>query len=410
MRRLIGVLVGVLMMCGALAGGIAAGAAPADAARLQIGASSLTAEGRDRGRPRPLTLRLALDRAVPYRVFMVDDPVRLIVDLKGVDLSGLRPADLFGHDRVPAIRWGEFRRDWSRIVIELPAPYRVVQAGLRAAAIQPELTVVIKPVAREEFQPRPSATAALRNLPEPVATDPGADEGDGLTVALDPGHGGFDPGAESGGATEANLVLTFALELRAALRARGIGVVMTREDDSFVSLEARMTAAREAGADLFVSLHADALPTGQAAGATVYTWDPRSDDRAAGQLAARHNRDDLMQGVDLGGEDDVLATVLMDFARTDTQPRSEAFARFLTSRMALMGIGLHDRPVQRAAFSVLKSPDIPSVLLELGFISDPSDLARLRDPAWRARMVGVVAESIGAWAREDHMRKSVLRR
>lgn len=184
---------------------------------------------------------------------------------------------------------------------------------------------------------------------------------------------------------------------------------MTREDDSFVRLEERMTRARAAGAQLFLSLHADALPQGQAAGATVYLWNPASDGRAARQLAMRHDRDDLVAGVDLAGQDDALADTLMDFARTDTQPRSENFARWLTSRMALMGIGMHGRPVKGAAFSVLKSPDIPSALLELGFISDDSDRANLTDPSWRARMVEVVADAITGWARDDRARSAMLR-
>lgn len=171
-----------------------------------------------------------------------------------------------------------------------------------------------------------------------------------------------------------------------------------------------MTLAREAGAQLFLSLHADALPTGQAAGATIYLWDPDSDGRAAQQLALRHDRDDLLAGIDLAGEDDALAAALMDFVRTDTQPRSENFARFLTSRMALMGIGLHGRPVQDAAFSVLKSPDMPSALLELGFISDDQDRANLGDPLWRARMVQVLVESVTGWARDEAVRATMLRR
>lgn len=380
-----------------------------EAARLQIGASSLTTEGRDRGRARPMELTLTLNRAVPYRVFLVADPVRLIVDLQGVDLSDVSPDDLFGHDHVPALRWGRFRRGWSRVVVELPGPYRITSAGQRAAAPEPVIRIALQPVPEDQFDPRPSATAALRDLPEPSDLPPPEPGTGKLTVMLDPGHGGFDPGAEAEGETEADLVLTFALELRKSLRARGVEVAMTREDDHFVSLEARTTAARAAGADLFLSLHADALPRGQAAGATVYLWNPRADDRAAAQLAARHDRDDLLAGIDLAGQDDALAAAMMDFARTDTQPRSENFARFLTSRMALMGIGLHGRPVQGAAFSVLKSPDIPSALLELGFISDMNDRANLTDPLWRARMVAVLSEAIIGWARDENARRDLLR-
>lgn len=378
-------------------------------AHLQIGASSLLAEGRGHGKPRPMELTLVLDRPVPYRTFLVGDPARLIVDLKDADLAGLSPQDLFGHDLVPAIRWGAFGQGWSRIVLELGGPYRIARAGLRATAPEPVLRVALEPVSAQDFAPRPSATTALRDLPLP-ADLPRMQRDEGLIVVLDPGHGGFDPGALANGASEANLVLVFALELRAALKNRGIGVVMTRERDSFVSLEQRMTLARSAQADLLISLHADALPSGQATGASVYVWSERANDRAAAQLALRHDRDDLLAGVDLAGQDDTLAGVMMDFARTDTQPRSENFARFLVSRIALMGIGLHGRPVQGAAFSVLKAPDIPSVLLELGFISDPEDRANLSDPAWRERMVRALAESIEGWARDEEARKAVLRR
>ncbi|MBU3029415.1 N-acetylmuramoyl-L-alanine amidase [Paracoccus marinaquae] len=385
-------------------------AAPAqEVARLEPGSSSLTRTGRGWWGPPPLELQLTLSRPVAYRAYLVADPIRLVVDLKGADLSGTRPEDLPGADLVPAIRWGRFQRGWSRIVVELPGPYRVASAGQRTGDPQSRITVALRPVGTADFYPRPSAATALRDLPSPVQF-PESGSREGLVVALDPGHGGFDPGAQSDGQTEADLVLTFAQELRTALEARGVSVVMTRDDDSFVRLEDRMTLAREAGAQLFLSLHADALPTGQAAGATIYLWDPDSDGRAAQQLALRHDRDDLLAGIDLAGEDDALAAALMDFVRTDTQPRSENFARFLTSRMALMGIGLHGRPVQDAAFSVLKSPDMPSALLELGFISDDQDRANLGDPLWRARMVQVLVESVTGWARDEAVRATMLRR
>ena len=410
-------LAAILALCLALAGPAAA----QEPARLQPGASSLVATGsgwairgwdpRGWSGPPPLELRLVLDRPVPYRAFLVADPARLIVDLKGADLTGAAPQQaLFGADLVPALRWGPLRDDWSRIVVELPGPYRIASAGQSTAAPAPQVTIALQPVSEADFSPRPSATAALRDLPPPAGLPAAQGDDDGrLVVALDPGHGGHDPGADAGGETEAGLVLTFALELRRALRDRGVEVVMTREDDTFVPLERRITMARQAGADLFVSLHADALPTGQAAGATVYVWNPASDGRAAQQLVLRHDRTDLLAGVDLSGQDDALAGVLMDFVRTDTQPRSEGFARILASRMALMGIGLHGRPVQGAAFSVLKSPDIPSVLLELGFLSDEEDRANLTDPLWRAGMVQVIADAVTGWARDQAGRAALLR-
>lgn len=377
-------------------------------ARLDLGGSALVATGRGWGGPRPLELRLALTRAVPYRVFLVADPARLVVDVKDADLGMAPPTDMFGADLVPAIRWGRDRDGWSRIVVELPGSYRIDSAGQRMRAALSQITVSLVPVGDEAFAPRASATAALRDLPEPADVPQPAPD-DRFTVVLDPGHGGFDPGALAEGESEANLVLVFALELRVALQARGVDVHMTRQDDSFVALERRMTVARQARADLFISLHADALPEGQAAGATVYVWNPAADSRAADQLTLRHGRDDLLTGTDLTGHDDALTGVLMDFARTDTQPRSDRFARWLTSRMALMGIGMHGRPVQGATYSVLKAPDIPSVLLELGFISDHDDRANLLNPLWRERMVQVVAEAIVGWARDEAVRATMLR-
>ena len=380
-----------------------------DAASLDIGASSLISEKKGWwGRP-SIDMKLTLSRAVPYRAVIVGDPVRLIVDMKDVDLDEYEPEELFGHDTVPGIRWGEFQDGWSRIVIELPGPYEISSSGQDTRPPQATITLALDPVAEKDFAPLPSATAALRNLPEAADLPASAARKDRLTVMLDPGHGGRDPGAIVGDDTEADLVLSFAKELKAALEKKDINVGMTRDSDVFVGLEMRMTAARMAGADLFISLHADALPTGQAAGATVYIWTPRADNRAAEQLAQRHDRVDLITGVDLSGKDDLLASVMMDFARTDTQPRSENFASFLTTGMARHEIGLHNRPVQGAAFSVLKSPDIPSVLLELGFITDPRDRANLTSAEWRTRMVAVVVEAIEGWARDERAREALLR-
>lgn len=379
-----------------------------DAPQLVIGASTLTAEGRDRGRPRPMDLRLTLSQPAAWRAFLVADPIRLIVDVQDLDFGGYQPQQMFGADLVPAIRWGRYQRDWSRIVLELPGAYRIDTAYLRTRAPEPLIHIRLSPVSDADFAPRPSATAALHNLPEAAPSATPSPRGK-LRVVLDPGHGGFDPGAVAEGYREADLVLTYAQDLQRELQARDIEVHLTRSSDRFVSLEDRMTIARKAGADLFLSLHADALPEGQAAGAVVYTWNPASNDIAARLLAERHDRDDLLAGVDLTSHDDLLAGILMDFARTDTQPRSRNFAGFLRVHMAQAGIGLHGRPVQGAAFSVLKAPDIPSVLLEIGFISDPADRANMMNPAWRQRMVRSIADAIDDWAQDETQRRALLR-
>jgi len=171
-----------------------------------------------------------------------------------------------------------------------------------------------------------------------------------------------------------------------------------------------MTIARAERADLFISLHADALPAGEAAGLSIYVWNPQADDRATRELAMRHDRADLLAGLDLAGTDDQLADVLMDLARTETHPRSEAFAKFAVSELNRAGIAMHRRPVRGAAFSVLKSPDIPSVLVELGFLTDPGDRANLFDPEWRAQTAQALAQAIGLWAQDDAARAALLRK
>jgi N-acetylmuramoyl-L-alanine amidase len=235
--------------------------------------------------------------------------------------------------------------------------------------------------------------------------------GDGpVVVVLDPGHGGIDPGAERGGLTEADLMLTFARELKETLlRAGGFTVVLTRNEDVFVPLETRISIAHAAGATVFLSLHADALAEGEAAGATIYTLAADASDAAAATLAERHDRDDLLSGVDLTGQDDLVAEVLMDMARTETLPRTQLLADTLRLAMDAAGLKMHRIPLQQAGFSVLKSPEIPSVLIELGFLSSTGDLARLRDRDWRARMAQALAAGLQAWSVEDAVQQQLRR-
>jgi len=205
-------------------------------------------------------------------------------------------------------------------------------------------------------------------------------------------------------------MLTFARELREVLVRAGFEVVLTREDDVFVSLERRVARAHRARADLFISLHADSLAAGVAHGATVYTLSESASDAASAALAERHNRADLLAGLDLGGTDDVVADVLMDLARLDTQPRAEALARAMVDGIASATGHVNSRPLRSAGFSVLKAADIPSVLLEAGFLSTPEDLERLTDPDWRARLARGVRDGVRAWAAADAAEAALRRR
>ena len=421
--RLIAVAAAALC-CAAVPAGAQTGAEPAPPAqaaaaretRFDPAASSITAQGRDRGDPRPLQLSLAVGNRAPFRVYLLDAPPRLVVEMKGLSLP-TGPSPVTGAELLAGLRWGPGLPGWGRIIAELPAPYAVDRATILGpdAGAGAAIRLSLVPVEAEDYAPRTDVMTALKGLPEPAAqttssaTGAPAGPGDGrLRVIVDPGHGGIDPGAQVDGVSEAALMLQFATELAAALEHAGIEARLTRGDDRFIALERRTTAARGARADLFVSLHADMLPKAQAAGATIYVWNPASNDRAAQDLAARHDRDDMLAGVDLDGTDDRVARALMDLARTRTQPASEAFASHLSSELALSDIGMHRRPVQGAAFSVLKSPDIPSVLVEMGFLSDPVDRANLLNPAWRGQMAQAITRAVTNW-RADQAAVSSLR-
>lgn len=365
-------------------------------ARLDPAASAITDQGET------LSVTLQLSQPVPWRVRLADNPRRLIMDFREVDWSGI--ADMRrDSSRIADLRAGSFRPGWSRLVMELRAPMAVMTAEM-ATGTGATVRLGLVPTTPADFErqaalPEPAEWA----LPQAATLPAPTPRGEGpLTVVLDPGHGGIDPGAERDGHTEAELMLTFARELKELLvRDGGFRVVMTRDDDIFVPLEARISVAHAAGADVFLSLHADALAEGEAVGATIYTLSEDASDEAARALAERHDRDDLLSGIDLTEQDDLVATVLMDMARTETQPRVDRLALALRQSISGAGLKMHRHPIQQAGFSVLKSPDVPSLLIELGFLSSASDLERLIDPEWRASMAAAIRDALRVWAAED---------
>jgi len=365
-------------------------------ARLDPAASSITDQGET------LSITLQLSQPVPWRVRFADNPRRLIMDFREVDWSGI--ADMRrDSSRIADLRAGSFRPGWSRLVMELAAPLTLMTAEMATdtgATVRIDLfPTTPADFVRQAALPEPAEWA----LPKPAALPAPTPRGTGpLTVVLDPGHGGIDPGAERDGHTEAELMLTFARELKELLvRDGGFRVVMTREEDIFVPLESRISVAHAVGADVFLSLHADALAEGEAVGATIYTLSEDASDEAARALAERHDRDDLLSGIDLTEQDDLVATVLMDMARTETQPRIDRLALALRQSISGAGLKMHRHPIQQAGFSVLKSPDVPSLLIELGFLSSASDLERLIDPDWRASMAVAIRDALRVWAAED---------
>jgi N-acetylmuramoyl-L-alanine amidase len=358
----------------------------------------------DRGGEVELTITMS--QGVPYRVFTLDAPRRLVLDFNELDWSGLNSETFEFSRRIGEVRTGLFREGWSRMVVDMNEPLRVDTVVLDTS--DPTAAVLrarLLPTSSSEFTQSSGLPAELQKS-EPVAVEIPAPKqrqtGESpLVVVLDPGHGGIDPGAESDGVSEAELMLTFALVLEEALvRTGNFKVVLTRTDDSFVPLETRVSIARKAGADVFLSLHADALIEGRATGATIYTLAEEASDAASQKLAERHDRGDLLAGVDLSGQGDVVATVLMDLARTETAPRSEMLAESLVEGLSKV-TRMHKRPRLYASFSVLKSPDIPSALIELGFLSSPKDFKQISDAEWREAAAGGIKDALLQWRKAD---------
>lgn len=223
-------------------------------------------------------------------------------------------------------------------------------------------------------------------------------------VVLDAGHGGHDPGAGKGALKEKALTLSLALALRdELLRGGGIRVAMTREDDRYLLLPERSDIARRLGADLFLSIHADSVEAGDARGASVYTLSQRGTSEAAARMAERENGADTINGVRLTGQSDAVSAILVDLSQRETLSSSDGLARLIL-REANGKLRLRDETVQSAAFAVLKSPDLPSVLMETGYISSPEDAAMLASPAGREAFARVTAAAIRAYFARQSLR------
>lgn len=378
-------------------------------ARADSAASALVDQGDS------VEMMLRLSQPVPFRIFTLDDPKRMVIDFSEVDWTGFDTEDFDTSEAITDVRVGGFTPGWSRMVLDLAGPFALVHAELSRDDRGAVLTLNLDPTANDEFALHAGTPPDARLVRPETRVPPVEVEsrrlGDGpLRVVLDPGHGGIDPGAERAGVSEADLMLTFARELQDVLnRAGGFEVTMTRSADEFVPLETRITKAREARADVFLSLHADALAEGRAEGATVYTLAARASDTASQKLAERHDRADLLAGVDLSDTDDVIAAVLMDMARTETTPRTDRLADHLVEEIEA-SVGMHKRPRLEAGFSVLKAPDMPSVLIELGFLSSAKDREKLMDPAWRAKAAWAIRDALSNWenaeiALQDKLRK-----
>jgi N-acetylmuramoyl-L-alanine amidase len=401
--RALSLAVGMLSACAALDSSFAASSPP-----VAVGARLV-----DEGGPAKLTFELS--SPIEARAFSMVDPDRIIIDIPEVNFqidpaSGRAPQGRSLGQIVKSYRFGLFGPGKSRIVIDLAAPARVTRVttqpiakGADPVRLQIELSRCEAAAFHEAAKEAQPPTAPAQDQAEPAK--PSVAASGPPTIVLDPGHGGVDSGAIGpGGAVEKTLVFQFTAELAQKLNASGrYRVVLTRNGDDFVSLADRVTIARDANAALLISIHADTLQhAADVSGATVYTVADRASDAEAARIAEHENAADKAAGVEQKQEAEGVADILFDLKRRETRAYAHIFSRGVVDGWHSAG-RLNHNPERSAGFIVLKAPDFPSVLLELGYLSSPADVKSMQSAEWRAKATASLASAIDRFfaARSD---------
>lgn len=391
-------IIAVLLLAGA---GIASSAERADVRSQPGNAHPVATDTRVGGDDAQTRFVMDFSQKVDLRVFTLADPYRVVIDLPQVTFNLPPKTGETGRGLVKAFRFGLVMQGGSRIVMDVGKPVRIDKAFVvDPVAGQPaRLVVDLAATDRDSFlktlaaEGRPLRTPTIgavereivqRGDPRPI-------------VVLDPGHGGIDNGAvAASGEMEKDIVLQFTMQLRDELERSGkYRVVMTRTDDTFIPLVDRIRMARIRQAALFVSIHADAIKRGEgeAQGATIYTLSETASDAEAGRLAETENRADVIAGIDMSHEPGDVADILIDLAQRETKVFSLHFAKSLVADMRKVA-RMHKNPMKSAGFKVLKAPDVPSVLIELGYVSSKDDLKQLTSGSWQAKTAGAIGLAI----------------
>lgn len=348
-------------------------------------------------------LVMDLSRSVSLGAFTLADPYRVVVDVPDTVFSLPASAGQDGRGLVSAYRFGLFAPGKARIVMDVSAPVIIDKAFVLEPMDGQPARLVIDLVRTDREKFLKTVAAPVRRAEQAVAAAPVVTNiGDPRPViVLDPGHGGIDSGAANAaaGVTEKDLVLRIAQQLRKRLTATGrYRTVMTRDDDTYVALGQRVQIAREHGARLFISLHADSLSArdGDARGETIYTLSDRASDVEAQRLADSENKADMIAGLDLSEEPADVAGILFDLAQRETRNFSASFARTLAGQVADTA-RMHKSPLKSAGFKVLKAPDVPSVLFELGYLSSTKDLELMTSVEWQDKVTAAMVTAIDAY-------------
>jgi N-acetylmuramoyl-L-alanine amidase len=393
-------------------------------------------------------LELLLDQQIKYRVFTLDNPFRVVIDMDTVAISptlkALPPQLDPQHPYLSKIRIAPFTENTTRLVFDIKSDIKPLVTDMNAGNSQQRLAISIAPATAttepplgspalahskklqelEAASPEEKPTTAIEPVAEPAIASPAAEKPPEkpqaekapekpvekplkqarpgqkiITIAVDAGHGGEDPGARgSKGSHEKHITLAIARKLKQQIDAEeNMQAILIRDGDYFVPLGDRVKKARAAKADLFISIHADSFINSTARGSSVFALSERGATSAGARyLAKKENAVDLIGGVAIDTRDMDLARTLLDLSQTATIHDSIRLGKGVLGRIAKINT-LHSKYVEQAAFAVLKSPDIPSILVETAFISNPEEEARLNDDAYQDKLVNAILTGVKSY-------------
>jgi N-acetylmuramoyl-L-alanine amidase len=346
---------------------------------------------------------IELSEPIEMRTFTLNNPNRVVIDMPSVRWHLDGPPKPSGVGAVRSYRYGTFRPGNARFVIDLNGPVNVGEPMVLPPENGSGYRVVFDlfPIAQAKFDRQAGWPEDLKAREQAVQmaalpkTPPVPQTRIKKVIVIDAGHGGPDSGTIGhDGTMEKDVVLATALKLRSTLLARGYTVHMTRETDMIVPLPQRARIARAYKADLFISIHADSNPDTNVSGLSIYTLSEKGSDREAAALAQKENAADAINGVDLSGDNSAVAPILIDLAQRDTMNKSSRFAEAALAQLSAVTDILPRQPHRSAGFVVLKSPDMPSVLVELGYLSNDHDAPQMQLDSWRARVARAIAGAV----------------
>ncbi len=353
--------------------------------------------------------RLKLDKMVPFKVYSLNDPNRIVVELDTSAINSMDDLEITSSPILGEINFTKVVEGWSAISIKIETPVKVQNLTMKPQKLdgsKVELSFELFPIKQKEFD------GIVTLFDDDIHDEPlvnikknfDYNKNNTLIVVIDPGHGGVDPGAQVNTIREADLMLSLARVVAEEIeRLDNTTVIVTRKIDKFTSLDERLMLAVRAGADLFISLHADTVKKGKAFGSTVYTLSQEASDQASARLASRHGGDELISGLDLTGTETAVTSALMGLLRSENTVRSYALSEAILKNLKNFGIKLNPTPMRKANFSVLKLPSVPSILIETGFMSTNSDLKNLQDRDWAEKFALAISSGILEWVAEDQL-------